>query len=62
MENKKWELTLTANMANNEVYALNVMNVMEIQALLMAMIHQFGSVDQHYYSATFVVDPNSMVP
>lgn len=49
-------------MANNEVYALNVMNVMEIQALLMAMIHQFGNVDQHYYSATFVVDPNSMVP
>lgn len=48
-------------MANNEVYALNVMNVMEIQALLMVMSHQFGSVDQHYYFATFVVDPNSTV-
>lgn len=41
--------TLTANTANSEVYVLNVMNVMEIQALLMVLNHRFGSADQRYY-------------
>lgn len=55
-------LTLTVNTANSvAVHALNVMNVVEIQALPMAMSHSIGSVGQHYYFVTFVVDRNLTV-